>query len=150
MDLWQVAKGAPYRLVTSVEECPFEDYWTVLIEHEGQLLSIYQSVKTDKDSWLRLKSFCQDHKLTVSHMLMNGAHKVCLSPNADGYFYTKRIRRMMAIDPRAAAMSDQGVGLGELHGDDLKIHWLNGNGTTEIENRKLESDPPSLIRKQDA
>jgi hypothetical protein len=150
MDLWQVARGAPYRLVTSLEECPFEDYWTAVIEQQDQLLTIYQSTKTDKDSWFRLKDFCQDHGLTISHVLVNGSRKVCLSPNADGYFYTKRIRRMMAADPRATAMSDQGIGIGELHGDILTIHWLNGSGTNEVESRKLELDPPSLIRRRDA
>ena len=150
MDLWQVAKGAPYRLVTSLEECPFEDYWTVLIEHEGQLLPIYQSVKTDRDSWLRLKQLCQDYGLTISHVLMNGKNKVVLQPNADGYFYTKRITRLMGIDTRVSHFSGEGVGIGSLVGDTLTIHWLNDNGTTSVEHRELKSDPPSLIRKQDA
>ena len=154
-DLKHEAEGAPYCLTTSMMECPFNRFWVVLLDCG---LEVYQSFHShDMDNpWLRLKQFCQDHHVTIANMAfvdqsLDG--QVNLDPGADGYFYSKRCRKLLAANPNFTGMQDDAEGVGELKGDILTIHWKLDDGRNEIEVRDLSKvhhkhrEPLSLIRK---
>jgi hypothetical protein len=70
---------------------------------------------------------------------------------ADGYFYTRRSRKLMAGNPHLSGYEDHAQGVGQLHKDTLKIIWEFDNGGIEFEIRNIndnpKSQPVSIIRK---
>ena len=141
MDLRQLAKGAPYHLTTEMGECSMWRFWVVLLDCE---IEVYQSLEdaslAEPNPWLRLKQFCKDQNCKIASMSFarqdfNPVAQINLKPQADGYFYSKRIRKMMAANPYFSGYQDEAQGFGELHGNILTIHWVdsnNGKVTTEI------------------
>lgn len=156
MDLKQVAQGAPYHLATSMKECPFDRFWVVLLDSH---IEVYQSIQEEKQDnpWLRLKQFCEDHDTKPINMAwavknLDANEQINMTPGADGYFYSKRTRKMWgASDPRWNGYQDDAEGVGELDGNVLTIHWRLDDGRIQVERRELEPDskhgePLSLIR----
>lgn len=157
MDLTQKAEGAPYYLTTRILDCPLSHFWVVLLDCG---LEVYQSehVGNMDNPWLRLKQFCQDNNVTIVNMAFvskdQGPYaQVNLDANADGYFYAKRCRKLLAANPKFTGMQDNAEGVGQLKGDELTIHWKLDDGRDEIEVRDLSkahpkhAEPLSLIRK---
>lgn len=157
MDLTQKAEGAPYYLTTSMIRCPLGRFWVVLLDCD---IEVYQSEHIgDMDNpWLRLKQFCQDNQVSIVNMACvskdQGPYaQVNLEANADGYFYAKRCRKLLAANPNFAGMQDDAEGVGQLQGNELTIHWRLEDGRNEIEVRDLSkvhpkhAEPLSLIRK---
>lgn len=140
MDLRQLAKGAPYHLTTEMEECSMWRFWVVLLDNGVEVYQTLEDPTLDEpNSWLRLKQFCKDQNCKIASMSFarqdfNPVAQINLTPQADGYFYSKRVRRMMTQNPHFANYQDEAQGFGELHGDTLTIHWVdsrNGRVTTE-------------------
>jgi len=156
-DLREVAQGAPYCLATSIEECPFERFWVVLLDGN---IEVYQSEDDpsldEPNAWMRLKLFCEDHDTEIMNMAYANrsfdlTQQINLDPNADGYYYTRRARKMMCANPGFAGYEDLAQGFGELHGHDLMIVWELDDGQRHVEKRDLRDNPKSsnisLIRK---
>ena len=155
------AQGAPYYLVTSMQECPFDRFWVVLVDCDGVGVEVYQSEDNasldEPSAWMRLKNFCRDNGYSIGNMAYGNksldiAQQINFNAGADGYFYTKRIRKLMSGNPRYAHYADNAIGLGQLEGETLTIHWIFDDGKKEIEQRPLlphakSLEPVSLIRK---
>ena len=136
----QLAKGAPYHLATEIEECPLWRFWVVLLDNGTE---IYQTEPDgdldDPNPWIRLKQFCKDQDCKIVSMSFarkdfNPVAQINLSPTADGYFYSRRVRKLMAANPGWSGLGDAAQGFGELHGTRLTIHWVDdesGRVTTE-------------------
>jgi len=152
-----IAEGAPYYLATSIEQTPFYRFWVVLLENG---LEVYQSCDDPKleepNSWIRLKQFCEDNDVKPSSMAfasadLNPHTQINLDPLADGYFYTKRIRKLIAANPNFSGREDHAQGVGQLYKDTLKIIWEFDDGSIEMEERNIKDNPKSnlisLIRK---
>lgn len=157
MDLRQVAKGAPYNLALSIEECPLWRFWVVLLDCGIEVYQTLEDPSLDEHSpWMRLKKFCEDHKIKIVSMAFarkdfSQMAQINLAPQADGYFYSKRMRKMLAANPYWSGYQDEAQGFGELHGDRLTIHWVDSdNGRVTTEHRDLASHKKasglSLIR----
>jgi hypothetical protein len=156
MDLRHVAKGAPYHLATSLEECPLWRFWVVLLD-SGQGMEIFQTPDEaafeESSTWMRLRRFCDDHDLRIVGMAyaqkdLDQSCQINLTPQADGYFYSKRIRKMMAAHPAFSGYSDEAQGVGELKGDILTIHWIDSNTgrvTTESRDITARKKPTGLL-----
>jgi len=157
MDLKQKAGGAPYCLATSLEHCPFSKFWVVLLDSG---LEVYQS-EDDPDldepsAWMRLKQFCEDCDIKPSSMAfanadLNPNTQINLDPLADGYFYSKRIRKLLSSNPIHSGYEDHAQGVGQLYKDTLKIIWEFDHGGIEMEERNIKDNPKSnwisIIRK---
>tara|TARA_R110000822_G_scaffold83591_10_gene196779 strand:+ start:354 stop:830 length:477 start_codon:yes stop_codon:yes gene_type:complete len=144
MDLGQKAKGAPYHLVTEVEECPMWRFWVVLLDNGVEVYQTLDDPSLDEpNSWVRLKQFCKDNDCKIVGMSfarqdLNPVAQINLTPQSDGYFYSKRVRKMMTANPHFANYTDEAQGFGELHGETLTIHWVDSaNGRVTIEKRDL-------------
>jgi len=147
MDLRQVAKGAPYHLVTEMGECPMWRFWVVLLDNG---LEVYQTLENpdldEPNPWLRLKQFCKDQNCKIASMSFarqdfNPVAQINLTQQADGYFYSKRIRKMMTPNPYFSGYQDEAQGFGELKGEQLTIHWVDSNnGRVTTECRDLDSN----------
>lgn len=80
--------------------------------------------------------------------------QINLRSGADGYFYARRVRKMLAADPAFSGYEDQAQGFGELVGNKLTIHWVEtteeGKVTTEVRDltavHPKHSNPIGLIR----
>ncbi len=157
MNLKQQAEGAPYHLATSLEECPFDRFWVVLLDSG---LEVYESCDDptldEPSSWMRLKQFCEDHNIKLASMAfasmpLNPDKQINLDPLADGYFYAKRTRKLMAGNPNMSGYQDYARGVGQLYKNTLKIIWEFDDGRMEFETRPLDDHPKSqlfsLIRK---
>lgn len=157
MNLRQKAQGAPYHLVTSMQECPLGRFWVVQLDCGFE---VYQSNDDpsleEPNSWMRLKQFCEDNKVKPVNMAragkdLNPATQINLDPMADGYYYTRRIRRLMAGSSGYSGYQDSAHGVGQLHKNTLKIIWELDDGRFDIEERSLDDNPKSqlvsLIRK---
>jgi hypothetical protein len=150
MDLRQVAKGAPYHLATMIEECPLWRFWVVLLDRQIQIFQTPDEASLDEHStWMRLKQFCIDHDCKIVGMAfaqkdLNPAVQINIPTMADGYFYSKRIRKMMAANPAYGGYQDEAQGVGVLQGDELTIHWVNSDdGSVTIQKRSLDSHQKS-------
>lgn len=152
MTVKEVAKDS-YNLATSLQECPFDSFWVVLLSDGTE---IYQSDDNpslhEASPWMRLKLLCKEKGVYICHMAY--AHRSAAKqqinciPDADGYFFSKRVRKMMAADPAYCGYTDNSVGIGYMHGAILKIHWLLDNGIVEVEEKdisRLEQKPFNLI-----
>lgn len=157
MDLRQVAKGAPYHLATSIEECPLWRFWVVLLDCGIEVYQTLDDTSLDEQSpWMRLKRFCQDNHAKIMSMAFarkdfSQMAQINLAPQADGYFYSKRIRKMLSSSLFWSGYQDEAQGFGELHGERLTIHWVNiSDGSVTTEHRDLLSHKKasgiSLIR----
>lgn len=157
MDPREKAKNAPYHLVTSLGECLLERFWVVQLDCG---IEVYQSEENpdydEPNSWMRLKRFCEDTGCRPVNMAragkdLNPHTQINLDPKADGYYYSRRLRKLMAANPGYSGYQDHAQGVGQLFGDLLQIMWEMDNGQIEIEERKLGDHPKSnnisLIRK---
>jgi len=153
MNTKDVARDS-YHLATRLEECPFNNFWVVLLDDGTE---IYQSEdRTDLQEcspWMRLKKFCVEQGRKIMHMAYafrdgKGAQINCV-PNAGGYFFSKRVRKLMSAHPSLSGYTDEAVGIGYLRGNILTVTWLRNDGVCEEEHRditKLENEPFNLIR----
>jgi len=154
-DMQAVANAAPYHLTTSLDACPLERFWVVLLDCH---IEVYQNDKCmdldEPDPWMRLKKFCQEQNARIMHMALaykdrDDASQISLQPMSDGYFYSERSRRL--IHP-VHTYNDHSIGVGQLFDDKLQIVWTLDNGQTEVEVRDLSklhpkhSTLPQLIR----
>lgn len=144
MDLRQNAKVAPYHLATSMEESDLWRFWVVLLDCGFEVYQTSESPNLDEPSpWLRLKQFCEDHGCKIVSMAfarkdLNRMAQIDLSPLADGYFYSKRVRKMLARNPYWSGYQDEAQGFGELRGEQLTIHWVDqATGRVTTENRNV-------------
>lgn len=158
MDLRQKAQGAPYHLATSFEECPLGRFWVVQLSCG---LEIYQSEDNptydEPSAWMRLKQFCNDHDVQPMNMAVTGkdldpSRQINLDPQADAYYYARRLRKLMAANAGYSGYQDSAQGVGQLHGKKLRIVWEFDDGRGfDIEERDLDdhpkSHPVSLIHK---
>ncbi len=104
----------------------------------------------EPNAWMRLKQFCEDRDVKIANMAfasasLDPATQINLDPSADGYFYSRRVRHMMAADPSYGGYQDVAQGVGELHGDRLNIIWELDDGRVETEERKLSDHPKSQL-----
>ena len=150
MNLKQQAEGAPYHLATSIEECPFSRFWVVLLDTG---LEIYQSeddsTLDEPSSWMRLKKFCEDNNVKLAGMAfastpLDPNRQINLDPLADGYFYAKRMRKLMA-NTNLSGYVDQAQGVGQLYKNTLKIIWEFDDGRIEFETRDTTDNPKSKL-----
>ena len=157
MDLRQKAQGAPYHLVTSMAECPLGRFWVVQLDCGFE---VYQSNEDpsleEPNSWMRLKQFCEDNKVKPVNMAragkdLNPATQINLDPMADGYYYARRVRKLMAGSAGYSGYQDHAQGVGQLHKNTLKIIWELDDGRFDVEQRSIDDHPKSqlvsLIRK---
>lgn len=158
MDLRQKAQGAPYGLVTSLEECPLGRFWVVQLDCGFDVYQSHEDPAFDEPSpWMRLKKFCEDTGAKPMNMAragkdLNPVNQINLDPLADGYFYARRARKLLAAVPGYSGYEDSAQGVGQLHGNTLRIVWEFDDGRgVEVEERPLDAHPKSktvsLIRK---
>jgi len=143
-----------YHLATSLEECPFNSFWVVLLDDGTEVYQTDESADLSTPSpWLRLKKFCAEQKRKIRHMAYasrdGSVNQINCVPDAAGYFFAKRIRTLAAPDPRVSGYTDHAVGVGYLRHNILSITWMRNDGVVEEEHRdfstKLGQLPPSLI-----
>jgi hypothetical protein len=156
-DLRKVAQGAPYYLATSIEECPFERFWVVLLDDEVEIYQSEEDGSLDEPSpWMRLKLLCEEQECKIMNMAyanksFDPSVQINLDPEADGYYYTRRARKMMSANPGFSGYEDLAQGFGELRGETLGIIWELSDGQRHSEVRNLSDHPKSnhisLIRK---
>jgi len=144
MNLRQQAKDAPYHLTTEMEGCSMWRFWVVLLDCGLEVYQTEEDSSLDEpNAWLRLKQFCQDHNCKIVSMSFarqdfNPVAQINLKASADGYFYSKRIRKMMAANPQFSGYQDEAQGFGELNGNTLTIHWVDSSdGRVTTETRDL-------------
>ena len=157
MNLKQKAEGAPYHLITSMKECPLGRFWVVQLDQGFEAYQSHEDPTLDEpNSWMRLKRFCEDHNVKPINMAfaskdLNPNTQINLDPLADGYFYTRRTRKLMTSNFHLSGYEDNAQGVGQLHKNTLKIIWEFDNGNIEFETRNIEDHPKSqlvsLIRK---
>lgn len=149
MTLRQEAEGAPYHLATKMEECGLSRFWVVQLDAGFEVYQIAEDASLrEPNAWMRLKQFCEDRDVKIANMAFASANldpatQINLDPSADGYFYSRRVRQMMAADPMYGGYQDVAQGVGELHGDRLKIIWELDDGRVETEERNLSDHPKS-------
>ena len=125
MDLKQQAEGAPYHLVTSMEECSLGRFWVVQLSPGFEVYQTSEDPTLDEPSpWMRLKQFCEDNNVVPINMAfasadLNPNTQVNLDPLADGYFYSRRMRKLMAGNPKWSGYEDHAQGVGQLHKNTL-------------------------------
>lgn len=157
MDPRQKAKGAPYHLATSMEECPLGRFWVVQLDCGIEVYQTDDNPDCDEpNAWMRLKRFCEDtgcRPVNMARASQNGdpGTQINMDPMADGYFYAKRMRKLLAGSLAYSGYEDYAQGVGQLHGSILKIMWELESGHVEVETRDIHDHPksqtPSLIRK---
>lgn len=142
-------QGAPYFLVTDLEKCPLARFWVVQLDCG---VEVFQSLEDNNlkipNPWMRLKQFCKDHNVRIVNMArgnkdLDPTNQINLEPMADGYFYSKRVRKMMSAHPAYNGYQDFAEGVGYLKGDVLQIVWDFGDGHFEAEKRSLKDHPKS-------
>lgn len=157
MNLKQKAEGAPYHLITSMEECPLGRFWVVQLDQSIEVYQSHEDLTLDEpNAWMRLKQFCEDNNVKPINMAfaskdLNPNTQINLDPLADGYFYTRRSRKLMSGNPQLSGYEDHAQGVGQLHKNTLKIVWEFDSGGIEFETRDISDHPKSqlvsLIRK---
>lgn len=145
MDLRQVAKDAPYHLATEIGGCQLWRFWVVLLSNGMEIFQTLEDPSlAECNPWIRLSKFCADHNLKI--VSMSFARKdycemaqINLKPMADGYFYSRRIRKMLCADPGFSGYQDEAQGFGELNGNILTIHWVRSDeeGAVTVEHRDI-------------
>tara|TARA_S200002703_G_scaffold154479_1_gene157336 strand:- start:1353 stop:1763 length:411 start_codon:yes stop_codon:yes gene_type:complete len=122
-------------------------FWVVLLDNGVEVYQTLEDPTLDEPNpWLRLKQFCKDHNCKIASMSFarrdfNPVAQINLAQQADGYFYSKRIRKMLAANPAFAGYQDEAQGFGELKGEQLTIHWVDtSNGKVTVERRDLNSN----------
>lgn len=148
MNLRQVAMAAPYLLCTSQSETPLYQFWVVKLDSG---LEVYQTpddpTLDEPNAWLRLRAYCEDTNSKILCMAYatqdhDQSRQVNLEPNADGYFYSRRIRKLMAANPGFSGYSDTSEGFGLLSDNVLSITWIDAKtGRSTVENRNLDANP---------
>lgn len=162
VDWKAVASSTPYHLATEMEYCPFDKFWVVLLtSEEGETCEVYQNEPDANidpaNPWLRLRKFCEDHpQLRIVNMayvnkLAGVDGQINLRPNAKGYFYAKRMRRLFNAGPYNFTDEAQGVGFLDEDNITLNIQWVFPDGRMEAEQRPLivdekQAEPKGLIR----
>lgn len=145
MNIRDVARDS-YHLATSMEECPLDSFWVVLLDDGTE---IYQSEDRadlpECSPWMRLKKLCAEQRRRIMHMAYafrdkNREYIHCV-PEAMGYFFAKRIRSLAAPDPRVSGYTDHAVGIGYLRHNILTINWLRNDGVIEQEHRDILKTP---------
>lgn len=149
MDTKVVAKDS-YHLATRLEECPFDHFWVVLLDDGTE---VYQNEDNlsfkEHNPWMRLKQLCEECGRKICHMAYasrDGVGQINCVPDANGYFFSKRLRQLMSM---FSSYADDAVGVGYLRGNILTIHWKRNDGVIETEERditKLPNIPFNLIR----
>lgn len=157
MDLRAVAQGAPYCLATSLEECSLDRFWVVQLDCGFDVFQSVENASLDEpNAWMRLKQFCADHNVKITNMArasrdLNPHTQINFDPMADGYFYARRVRKLMCGNPLLNGYVDRAEGCGQLHKNVLKIVWEMESGGIDLETRDLDENPKSnivsLIRK---
>ncbi len=140
-----------YHLATRLEECPFDSFWVVLLDDGTEVYQNEDRADLQEPSpWMRLKLLCEEAGRKILHMayaFKNGqGEQINALPNADGYFFSKRIRKLMAQHPIWSGYGDEAIGLGYLRGVILTIKWRRNDGVVETEERNIaEQRPFNLI-----
>lgn len=133
-----------YGLATTIEECPYEKFWVVILSDGTQVFQSEPDAKFNQPNpWVRLKQYCQDKKLHVAGMAYankayDQSQQINLSHLADGYFYSKRVRKMLTYHPAYTGFQDNAEGVGEVFGDKLIIKWIHPDGRIEDEIREIK------------
>lgn len=132
-------------------------FWVVQLDCGFDIYQSHDDASLDEPStWMRLKLFCEENDVKPVNMAradktLNPDSQVNLDPYADGYYYTRRMRRLMTYLPGHAGYHDSADGIGQLHKNTLKIVWELEDGRTEIEERQIDDNPKAsliaLIRK---
>jgi hypothetical protein len=134
-------------------------FWVVHVDTGETAIEVYQSpddpLLDEPSAWMRLKQFCEDTGAKLINMAwasnpIDPNRQIDFDPLADAYFYARRTRKLMTPNPFLAGYQDDAHGVGQLHGDTLKIIWELGTGEFDLEERKLSdypSPPVSLIFK---
>jgi len=136
-----------YHLATRLEECPFDQFWVVLLDDGTE---IYQSEDDQKlaepNAWIRLKMYCQEQNKRIMHMAYAFRDRPDLQinavPDADGYFFAKKLGVLMAPHPQ---YEYRAVGVGSLVGKVLKIVWRSEDGAAEEEVRDITNQMPFTL-----
>ncbi len=142
-----------YRLATRLEECPFDSFWVVLLDDGTEVYQTEDDPTLEEASpWMRLKLLCENSGrkvLSMAYAFRNGGEQLNALPNAGGYFFSKRVRKLMAQHPLLSGYTDDAIGIGYLVGNTLTIQWRRNDGVVEEEHRdisQLEQAPFNLIR----
>jgi hypothetical protein len=129
-----------------MEESDLWRFWVVILDCGIEIYQTEQNASLDKpNSWLRLKQFCKDNDCKILSMAfarkdLNQTAQIDLRPQADGYFYSRRIRKMLTSNPYWAGHQEKAQGFGELKGDVLTIHWVDDDsGRVIVENRDIKT-----------
>ena len=153
MNTRDVARDS-YHLATRLEECPFDSFWVVLLDDGTEVYQNEDDPNLQESSpWMRLKLFCQEQGRKICHMAYafregRGTQINCL-PDADGYFFSKRLSKLMAQHPAVSGWTQSAIAVGYLRGNTLTVIWRRDDGVVEEEHRdisKLEQPPFNLIR----
>jgi len=159
MNLRSKAQAAPYNLATAMGESDLDRFWVVLLSNGTEVFQTAENpTLSEPNSWVRLKQFCADYNLHIINMAvanrdLDPRSQINLDPTADGFFYSRRIRRLMCANPYKSGYNDEAQGYGYLRGDDLMIYWELTDGRIEVENSKLSErskgnhNPIGLIRR---
>ena len=152
MNTKDVARDS-YHLATRLEECPFNSFWVVLLDDGTEVYQTEDRADLPESSpWMRLKRFCAEHGRKIRHMAYafrdGSSQQINCVPDAAGYFFAKRLRQLLAPDPRIAGYKDEAVGVGYLRHNILTINWMRNDGVIEEENRNMTDLqlPLTLIR----
>lgn len=149
MDLRQVAEGAPYHLITRMEQCPLGRFWVVQLDTDFE---VYQdedhSDLGEPNAWMRLKKFCEDHGIRPMNMAfanknLDRSTQIDMDPLADAFYYTRRMRKLWGAPAYYGPYLDEAQGVGQLFKNTLKIIWELEDGRFEVEERKLDDHPKS-------
>jgi len=143
-----------YQLVTKLADCPFDEFWVVLLDDSTEIYDSAPSPShTEQSAWMRLKSLCQETGRKILHMAYayknNPSAQINCQPMQDGYFFSKRISKLMAADPSFSGYSDEAIGVGYEKNALLHITWRTKDGYTEQETRNLsllDSRPFNIIK----
>lgn len=148
MNLKQAAMAAPYHLCTSQSETPLYQFWVVKLDNGLEVYQTPDDASLDEpNTWLRLKMYCQQTGSKILCMAYasqdyDQSKQINLPLNADGYFYSRRIRKLMAANPGFSSYSDTSEGFGVLEDGVLSITWIDSKtGKAAVENRNLNSNP---------
>jgi hypothetical protein len=134
---------AKYQLVTKLDECPFQDFWVVLLDDATEIYdSHYLPDNKEPNAWMRLKMLCQESGRKVVNMAYLSKNqqggRIDCEPMQDGYFFSKKITKLMAADPSLGGYAEEAIGIGYLKGELLKITWRSKDGNINYETRHID------------
>lgn len=131
-----------YQLATKLEECPFDEFWVALLDDATEIFdSHYLPSHQEPNAWMRLKMLCQESGRKVVNMAYvyrdEQGSRIDCEPMQDGYFFSKKITKLMAADPSLGGYSNEAIGIGYSKNNTLHITWRSKDGSTQKETRDL-------------